>query len=332
AAQVRRLARALGAAVVSSPAGKRWLGHRDPTYRGVVGFSGHGEAQRAIERADVIVAFGATFDELSTNAWTVLPKVPVFAVDAHSEFAYRLSQARPVVAPTELVIQRLLDRLRPPLVPSITPRSFSGMQPVKERVDDAAPVHPSRLMQWLGQVLPDDVVVHVDAGNSFSWSTRDLSRPCADTYRVAMGLATMCWAISAVVGAAIGRGRRTLCITGDGSMLMSSLELTVAVEQQLPVTYIVLNDSALGMVRHGQKLSGAAPIAFEIANVRFDQLAAACGAYGVRVERNSELETIDRRWLSADDGGPCVIDVRIDREAVPPMADRVRGLAEGVPR
>src|SRR5690606_21619101 len=80
AAQVRRLARTLNAAVVSSPAGKRWLGHRDPTYVGVLGFSGHAGARRVVERADLIIAFGATFDELSTNAWTALPRVPLFAV------------------------------------------------------------------------------------------------------------------------------------------------------------------------------------------------------------------------------------------------------------
>lgn len=331
AARVRHLARALGAAVVSSPAGKRWLGHRDPTYRGVLGFSGHAEAQRAVDRSDLIVAFGATFDELSTNAWTALPKVPIYAVDAHSEFAYRLSQARPVLGTAELVIERLLDRIRPPTLPSISPR-FSGLQPARSRANDDGPVHPRRLMSWLSQVLPDDVVVHVDAGNSFSWSTRDLSRARADTYRVAMGLATMCWAISAVIGAAVARPRRTLCITGDGSMLMSSLELTVAVEQRLPVTYVVLNDSALGMVRHGQKLSGAEPIAHDIAKVRFDQLAIACGAHGLRVERQADLDAIDGAWFDSDDGGPCVIDVGIDRDAVPPMADRVRGLAEGIPR
>jgi len=331
AAHVRRLARALCAAVVSSPAGKRWLGHRDPTYLGVIGFSGHSEAQRAVERADLILAFGATFDELSTNAWTAIPKVPLYAVDAHSEFAYRLSQARSVVASTEFVIERLLDRVRPAMLPSISPRS-SGVQSRRSRDEDQGPVHPKRLMQWLGQVLPDDVVVHVDAGNSFSWSTRDLTRPCADTYRVAMGLATMCWAISAVIGAAIGRRRRTLCVTGDGSMLMSSLELTVAVEQNLPVTYVILNDSSLGMVRHGQQLSGAESIGHEIAHVRFDQLAVACGAHGIRVESQTELEAIEKCWVEADDRGPCVIDVRIDRTAVPPMADRVRGLAEGIPK
>jgi len=187
-------------------------------------------------------------------------------------------------------------------------------------------------MRWLTRVLADDVVVHVDAGNSFSWSTRELLRPQPDTYRVAMGFSTMCWAISAAIGAAVARPRRTLCVCGDGSMLMSSLELTVAVDQQLPVTYVVLNDAGLGMVRHGQRLAGARSIANDITPVRFDEIARACGSQGIRVESASDLEAISSAWFSDDAGGPVVIDVRIDREAVPPMAERVRGLQAGMPQ
>jgi len=323
------LASALGAAVVSSPAGKRWVGHHEPRYRGVLGFSGHDAAQRAARRADLVVAFGATFDELSTNAWTVFPEVPLYAIDEHDRFAYRFPQARVVVGGARDVLTELSRRL--PAEPAMTPAPPSQIR-MRGAESGQGAVHPAALMRWLSEALPADVVVHVDAGNSFSWSTRDLLRPRPDTYRVAMGLSTMCWAISAVIGACVGRRRRTLCVTGDGSMLMSSLELTVAVEQQLPVTYVVLNDSGLGMVRHGQLLGGAEPIAHEITPVRFDELARACGAAGRRVESQAELESLERGWLASDEGGPCVIDVNIDREAVPPMADRVRGLAAGVPK
>lgn len=327
---LRRLARTLGGAVVSSPAGKRWVGHLDPIYRGVVGFSGHAEARHAIEKADVIVAFGATFDELSTNAWTALRNVPIYAVDRHAEFTYRMPNARPVIASTSQVLDQLLRCLPRAPILSQYPRPRGPLRVLPPAGD--GPVHPSYLMNWLSDALPEDVVVHIDAGNSFSWSTRDLVRPLPDTYRVAMGLSTMCWAISAVIGAAVARPRRAVCICGDGSMLMSSLELTVAVQHALPVTYIVLNDGGLGMVRHGQRLGGAESIAHEIPSVRFDDLARACGASGARVECAGDLERVPRAWLEEDAGGPHVIDVSIDREAVPPMADRVRGLAEGVPR
>ncbi|HMA93044.1 MAG TPA: thiamine pyrophosphate-binding protein [Polyangiaceae bacterium] len=332
--QIYQVARVLGARVVSSPAGKRWLGHLDPVYKGVVGFSGHARALDVLRKADRIVAFGATFDELSTNAYSAFPDVLVYSVDRHLEHAYRLPQVRPVIGDPGRVIEMLLEQARSAVAGekprhSSLPRLVAAPNSLVRKSTD---VHPSELMHWLSQKLPPDVVVHVDAGNSFSWSTNELVRPRPDTYRVAMGLCTMCWGIGAVIGAAVAHHRRTLCVSGDGAMLMSSLELTVAVERNLPVTYVILNDSSLGMVRHGQRLGGAEPIAHEIAPVRFDQLAAACGAHGIRVATTAELDDIPLTWLADDDAGPCVIDVCIDREAVPPIGNRVAGLAAGVSR
>jgi acetolactate synthase-1/2/3 large subunit len=324
------LAQALGASIVSSPAGKRWIGHLDPAYKGVLGFSGHAAAAEAVHRADLVVAFGATFDELSTNAWSVFPEVPIYSVDRHALHTHRLPGLRPVIADGTHVIAAILERL--PYAEEEEERTRRYLLPTVLAGASDATVHPADLMKWLSQSLPPDVVVHVDAGNSFSWSTRHLLRPRADTYRVSMGLSAMCWGISAVIGETVARGRRTLCITGDGSMLMSGLELTVAVEHKLPVTYIILNDSSLGMVRHGQRLAGAESIAHEIAPVRFDRVAEACGARGMRVERLGDLAQVPSAWIDDDRGGPCVIDVRIDRDAVPPIGDRVQGLAVGISR
>jgi acetolactate synthase-1/2/3 large subunit len=324
-----RVAEVLGALVVTSPAGKRWVSHRHRVYRGVLGFSGNAEATRAAANADLIVAFGATFDELSTNAWSALPaNVPLYSVDTHATHAYRLPHAVPVIAP----MAQVLDAVETCLPRARSAPLLSQPPPAAIRSVDGGPVHPADLMRWLSHSLPPDVVVHVDAGNGFSWSTRELSRVRPDTYRVAMGASSMCWAIGASVGAAIAQPRRTLCVVGDGSMLMSSLELTVAVEHKLPITYVVLNDSSLGMVRHGQRLAGAESIAHEIPTVRFDQLARACGARGMRVNDLEQLGRVPKSWLGSDKCGPVLIDVRIDRSAVPPMADRVLGLAMGVPK
>jgi len=322
-ARLLDLALAARASVVSSPAGKRWLGHSHPAYLGVSGFSGHAEANRAVAAADLVVAFGATFDELSTNAWTALPETTLYSVDAHTEHAYRVPNAKPVVSSVASVVDAIAKHVPAPHAAVCNRRA-----PAARLLPNAGTgsVHPSYLMQWLSQALPPSVVVHIDAGNGFSWSTRDLLRSQPDTYRVSMGLSTMGWAISAAIGAAVASGRRTICVTGDGSMLMSSLELTVAVERNLPVTYLILNDASLGMVRHGQRLAEAESIAHEIAPVRFDRIAKACGARGLRITSAEELGRIPRSWLASDQGGPALIDVCIDRAAVPPMADRVKGL------
>lgn len=324
------LAQRLGAKVVSSPGGKRWLGHTHACYRGVLGFSGHPAAASAVAAADLIVALGATFDELSTNAWSALPeRIPLYSVDEHAEHAYRVPHARPVIASTAQVVDEL-ERLALPLpLPGSAP---SRLPPSAVGADSDGRVHPAALMSWLSQRLPPHVVLHVDAGNGFSWSTRHLTRPRGDTYRVAMGAASMGWAIGAVVGAAVATSERTLCVVGDGSMLMSGLELTVAIERGLPITYVVLNDSSLGMVKHGQRLAGAESVAHAIPEVRFDRIARACGVRARRIDTFEQLQRLPTSWLVSNRGGPALIDVQIDPTAVPPMAERVAALAQGVAR
>lgn len=327
------LSQRLGSVVISSPAGKRWIGHRDPAYAGVLGFSGHEQARAAALAADVVVAFGASFDELSTNAWSVFGPAQLFAVDGHFEHMHRLPQALPVISPTGHVVERLMKQAtngssrRPPAPKNVNPHRTSP-KPLAR----SGSIHPVALMDWLNQCLPDDVVVYADAGNGFSWSTQHMQRRLPGTYQVAMGLSSMCWAIGAAVGAAGARPRRTLCITGDGAMLMASLELTVAVQHHLPVTFLVLNDYSYGMVRHGQRLSGAESIACELAPVAFHEVARACGAAGVRVHDLRELGQVPETYLGDDAMGPCLIDAIIDREAIPPMGDRVRALSNGKPR
>jgi acetolactate synthase I/II/III large subunit len=319
-----QLAAALDGTVVTSPAGKRWISHLDPKYRGVVGFAGHASAHEALRRADLVVTFGATFDEFSTNTWTVFSGMKIFAVDRHATFAYRHPDARIVIAETCQIADRLVSAI--PERPLDHRRASTLPPPTLVRSNCDGPVHPIDLMRWLNHGLAPDVVVHVDTGTSMAWATQALVRPLPDTYRVAMGACSMCWAIGAALGAAVAKGERVVCVTGDGAMLMSGLELTVAVEQNLPVTYLVVNNSSLGMVHHGQCLSGAEQIATSIAPVRFDMLAQACGVESMRVESRVELDQVPAAWLRSHQGGPRLVDVRIDPNAVPPIRHRIVAL------
>ena len=138
----------------------------------------------------------------------------------------------------------------------------------------------------------------------------------------------MGWAIGAAVGQALASpGRPVVCITGDGSLLMSGQEITVAVQEGLPVIFVVLNDSALGMVKHGQRLGGAEPIAFELPQVDFCAYAKAMGADGHIIHSPKDLLHLDVDDL-CNRPGPTLLDVRVDPEEVPPMGLRMQVLRE----
>jgi acetolactate synthase-1/2/3 large subunit len=114
--------------------------------------------------------------------------------------------------------------------------------------------------------------------------------------------------------------------------LMSGQEITVAIEHKLPLIYIVLNDNALGMVKHGQRLTGAERIGWEIPRVDFAAMARAMGARGLRIESARDFEQLNAFDMRNLDG-PMLLDVIIDPEAVPPITKRtevLKGIAEEI--
>jgi acetolactate synthase-1/2/3 large subunit len=189
--------------------------------------------------------------------------------------------------------------------------------------DLMAPLKPQRLMVELVKCLPASSRFMIDAGNAWCWATHYLHPQERGRYHIAMGFGAMAWAVGAAVGASLGAGENpVVCITGDGSFLMSAQEITVAQAEGLNVIYVILNDQALGMVKHGQRLGGGEAIGFELPRVDFAAMARAMGVEAFNIDCLRDWEALDVDALLAHPG-PVLLDVRIDAEAVPPMGKRV---------
>jgi acetolactate synthase-1/2/3 large subunit len=222
-----------------------------------------------------------------------------------------------------------------------------------QKIHREARVKPQWLMFQLGRIFPPHTKYLVDNGNSLVWAVHCLHpivrrlverRPAglsddggsrfdndrrkqrAGWFQTAVEFASMGWAIGASIGASMACPRQPIvCITGDGSMLMSGQEITVALEQQLPIVFVVLNDSSLGMVRHGQSLGGAEVGANTLPSVDFRALAAALGVRSRRITCAADLLDLDVGQIFQG-GGPMLLDVLIDQEEVPPIGVRVNTL------
>jgi acetolactate synthase-1/2/3 large subunit len=92
--------------------------------------------------------------------------------------------------------------------------------------------------------------------------------------------------------------------------------------------FVVLNDRALGMVKHGQRLAKAERIGCDMPATDFAMLARALGADGITIKSPADLMALDIEAI-LHRGGPTLLDVHIDPEEVPPMNARMRVLAEG---
>jgi acetolactate synthase-1/2/3 large subunit len=211
---------------------------------------------------------------------------------------------------------------------------------------DATPIKPQRLMKILAQRCPPDTRFLADIGNSMVWAAHYLQAGdrrgahgrhphtgagerrsgTASWLRLVMDFCPMGWAIGAAVGIARGNPRSpVVCITGDGAYLMSGQEITVAAQEGLAVVFVVLNDSAFGMVKHGQRLAGAEQIGTELPRIDFRRMAEAMGISGHVIESPQDLEALDFDAILRR-GGPTLLDVRVDPEEIPPMSLRMKAL------
>jgi acetolactate synthase-1/2/3 large subunit len=217
----------------------------------------------------------------------------------------------------------------------------------------ASPIAPQRLMYDLGRLFPPSTRFLADAGNSVAWSThylnpadrriserrlgssgrrRDCGRRLTDGgwLRLTMDFAPMGWAIGGAVGTAAGNPNvPVVCITGDGSMMMNGQEISVAVAEGLTVIFVILNDQALGMVKHGQRLAGAEQIGFQLPTTDFAAMARAMGADGYTIRSPEEMDELDIEAICRKKG-PTLLDVYIDGEEVPPMNLRMQILGTNI--
>ncbi|MFZ5653931.1 MAG: thiamine pyrophosphate-binding protein [Pseudomonadota bacterium] len=348
-APILDVAVAIDAKIVTTPHGKGLISPFHPLYRGVIGFSGHREAAALLDdrSVDRIIVVGAHLGEWATGGWNRnIFDNRVIHVDCIEGNLHKTPMARlHVRGRISTVFEDLARRLgivrRPGIKRKPTASANAAESPMKRRFtldeqdkydSDAVPIKPQRLMRELPNLLPPNTRYLADTGNSFSWTTHYLlpyDRRMAGArdnsgglVRACLDFAPMGWAIGSAVGTALARpDDPVVCITGDGSMLMNGQEITVALQHGVRVIFIVLNDGELGMVRHGQRLTGAEQIGTELPKVDFAGLARAMGVEGFVIEAPRDLLQLDIAAICAK-RGPTLLDVRIDRNEVPPIGVR----------
>jgi acetolactate synthase-1/2/3 large subunit len=205
--------------------------------------------------------------------------------------------------------------------------------------DESSPIKPQRLMYDLSRLFPSNTRFLAEIGNSFLWAihylqpfNRRISGKRVKNHNLfltGMGFSSMGWAIGGAVGVALGApGAPVVCITGDGSFLMSSQEITVAITEKLPVIYVVLNDASLGTVKHGQALAGAESIGHQLPKINYAGIARAMGVNAYMIESPDDMAALDIGGICRHDG-PTLLDVYIDPDEAPPLGERLEMLASG---
>lgn len=336
---ITRFAELVGAAMVTTPRGKAAINPYHPLAAGVFGCAGHASARAALadDAVRLVLAVGTNLGEWSTSKWdpVVMNDRLIHIHDDRSCFARSPMARLHLEGAAGPVFAQLNDRLAAELKPAVTaPRDLdavartayvpAGIQVLKPEcctpAAGNAPLKAPQVYLELIRRLPRETRYFIDNSNSVPWTIHYFFHPRPESYHLSVEFATMAWAVGAAVGGAFADCRApSVCIAGDGCYLMSGQEITVAVEQGLPVIFVVLSDQGYGLIRHGHRVLGKERVDFDIPPVDFAMMARATGAEAHTIRIAEDFERIDWQALASRQG-PTLLDVRIDPEERPPLA------------
>jgi thiamine pyrophosphate-dependent acetolactate synthase large subunit-like protein len=182
------------------------------------------------------------------------------------------------------------------------------MEAIVQEFRRARPIHPGVAVRALAQTLAEDAVVVSDVGNCAIWlrNLLPVRHPHAHLQSGmwnAMGLALP----SAIAARLAFPHRQVVGVAGDGALLMSLGEFGTALEQAAPITLMVLNDGAYGMIQKLQVQAFGRSLGCDFRSPDFAALARGFGGLGLRVEDPGDLEPALRQALGS--GVPAVVDV-----------------------
>jgi acetolactate synthase-1/2/3 large subunit len=229
-----------------------------PLFMGMLGMHAARYTNLALEECDLLIAVGVRFDDRATGrVERFCSKAAIIHIDIDPAEIGKLKLAHTGIAgDAGQVMEALL-----PLIDSNLRREWLGhIEELKRHYplqmpgkDD--PSTPYGLITQVAAFLDDNAVITTDVGQHQMWTAQayPLSRPRC--WLTSGGLGTMGFGLPAAIGAALALPDRTVvCFSGDGSLMMNIQELATAVEENINVKIVLLDNNALGLVRQQQDL------------------------------------------------------------------------------
>jgi pyruvate dehydrogenase (quinone) len=303
--------------VVHAFRGKEFVEYDNPYDVGMTGLIGFGSGYRAMEHCDALLMLGTDFPYRP-----FLPEdIPVIQVDVRGEqIGKRVPVQVPLVGTVKDTADALLPLLRPKTDAEHLDRMTAHYRRARGRLDrlakpgrDGAPLHPQHIAATVDKLAAADAVFTADVGTPCIWSARYLRMNGVRRLIGSFNHGSMANALPHAIGAqAACPGRQVIALAGDGGLGMTLGELLTLRQMQLPVKIVVFNNSALSFVELEMKAAGIVTFGTDLVDPDFTGIARACGLFGVRVEKASELEEALRTAFDHD--GPALVDVATARQ------------------
>ena len=262
AEEVRTFAKMTGIPAVETFMARGTMGADNPLLISMLGMHGSYAANMAMSETDLVIALGARFDDRVTGKLSEFAKnADVIHVDIDPASISKLVNADfPIVGDVGQVTREMIALAESKVDPARyepwleTIEHFEKLHPLGYE-EEPGVIKPQWVIERVGELLGGDANISTDVGQHQMWTAQFYPFERPRQFISSGGLGTMGFGFPAAMGVKRGdRDRISINITGDGSILMNIQELMTAVENELPVINIILNNHYLGMVRQWQTL------------------------------------------------------------------------------
>ncbi|WP_428945179.1 acetolactate synthase 3 large subunit [Pantoea sp. FN060301] len=341
--ELRQLAETLNLPVAASLMG---LGAFPGTHRqslGMLGMHGTYEANMTMHNADVIFAVGVRFDDRTTNNLAkYCPDATVLHIDIDpTSISKTVAADIPIVGDARQVLQQMLELM----AQGDNTQNFDSLRDWWRQIEQwqarhclaydrsSEKIKPQAVIETIWKLTKGEAYVTSDVGQHQMFAALYYPFDKPRRWINSGGLGTMGFGLPAALGVKLALPKETvICVTGDGSIQMNIQELSTALQYDLPVLVLSLNNRFLGMVKQWQDMiySGRHSQSYMESLPDFVRLAEAYGHVGIGISHPDELESKLTEALEALGKGRLVfVDVNVDgTEHVYPMHIRGGGMDE----
>ncbi len=299
---------------------------RDELFLGMLGMHGTYAANMTMHECDLMVCLGARFDDRVTGRLDAFAKnCKVIHVDIDpTSISKNVRADIPVVGDLLDVMKKLnalaakdhtnWDEKHRPWLNRLA--EWKSLYPLRYERAEGAAIKPQFVVEqaWAAAQHLDPIFT-TEVGQQQMWAAQFLTFDKPRTFLTSGGLGTMGYGLPAAIGAQAAFPERLVVnIAGDGSIQMNIQELITAVQYNLPVKTVILNNGVLGMVHqwqemfHGKRYSHSE---FQM-NPDFVKLAEAYGAVGMRITREEDVRpALDEAFRN---GKPVLMDFVVEKE------------------
>ncbi len=341
-AELKMLAELTGAPVTTTLMALGAFPDSHPLHVGMPGMHGAVTAVTALQKADLIVALGARFDDRVTgNLDSFAPFAKIVHADIDpAEIGKNRAADVPIVGDAREVIADLIQAVQKEHSDGHTGdysawwndlNRWRETYPLGYDQPEDGSLSPQQVIERIGQLAPQDTIFAAGVGQHQMWAAHYIQYDKPATWLNSGGAGTMGYSVPAAMGAQAGAPDKTVwAIDGDGCFQMTNQELTTCALNNIPIKVAIINNGALGMVRQWQTLfynqrysntvlhagpDGETPPNKGTRVPDFVKLSEAMGCYAIRCERPEDLDKCIEEANSINDR-PVVVDFIVHEDAM----------------